>query len=177
MAELLGMTTYQAFIGDAPELKSELNFDGFQRDERSASMSKFTFGGAMGFSLIALIIGGYFAYDFLSPDANLYSAALKSPNNLQIQILKSIDPKSSSNEEAVISEKLIVQDPTNPCSIQVENTSTFVPSKANFARNFVVLTSKTSQSVCVIEGNGNQQKIDIVQGQKSSNWCRTISPS
>jgi len=165
MAELLGMTTEQAFIGVAPELKSELNFDGFQRDERPTSMSKFTFSGAMGFSLIALIIGSYFTYEFLSPDVNLYSAALNSPNKSEIEISKSLDAKSTPNEEVVVLEKPVAQDLSNPCLIQVQNTSTFVPSRANFAGNFVVLTSKTPQSVCVIDGNGNQQKIDIVPGQ------------
>jgi len=165
MADLLGMTTDQAFLGVAPEHKSELNFDGFQHDERSASMSKLTFSSAMGFSLIAVMIMGYFAFEFLSPDSNLYSSVLKSPKNTEIQISKSMDTKSGPDKDVLASEKPVIQDTTNPCSIQVNNTSTFVPSKANFAGNFVVLTSKTPQSVCVIDGNGNQHKIDIDPGQ------------
>jgi transcriptional regulator with XRE-family HTH domain len=165
MAELLKMTSDQAFLGVSPELKSEINFAGFQRHERSVSIPKFTFSGAMGLGLICLIISGYGAYEFLSPDANLYNVALKSPNNSEIQTSQSMNINDGYKEEVIVLEKNLAQDSTNPCSIQAQNTNTFVPSKANFAGNFVVLTSKTPQSVCVIDGNGNQQKIDIIPGQ------------
>jgi transcriptional regulator with XRE-family HTH domain len=165
MAELLKMTSDQAFLGVAPQLKSEINFAGFQRDERSSPMPKFTFSGGMGLGLISLIVVAFSAYEFLSPDANLYTMAVKAPQNSQIQTFQSLSNTESYKEEVVELDKNLTQDISNPCSIQVQNTSTFVPTNANFAGNFVVLLSKTPQSVCVIDGKGYQQKIDIVPGQ------------
>ncbi|BDW11222.1 hypothetical protein PSHI8_13040 [Polynucleobacter sp. SHI8] len=165
MAALLGMTSEQAFLGVAPQLKSEINFSGFHRSNQSAPLPKFSFSGAMGLGLICLIITAYSAYEFLSPDANLYSVAISSPKNSEIQTAQSLNAEDGFKEEVIVLDQKLTQDNTNPCAIQAQYTSTFVPSKANFAGNFVVLTSKTPQSVCVIDGNGSQQKIDVVPGQ------------
>jgi len=165
MATLLQMKEDQAFLGIAPELKSEINFSGFQQQDNPSPKLKFTFSGAMGLGLMSLIIVGFSAYEFLSPDASLYTTAVKASKNSEIQTSQSLNTKDGYKEEVVVLEKNSTQDITNPCSIQVQNTSTFVPTNANFAGNFVVLTGKTSQSVCVVDGKGNQQKIDIVPGQ------------
>jgi hypothetical protein len=165
MAALLQIKDDQAFLGIAPELKSEINFSGFQQEERSVPKLKFTFSGAMGLGLISLIIVSFSAYEFLSPDANLYTSAVKTATNSEIQTSQSLNTKDGYKEEVVVLEKNLAQDNTNPCSIQVQNVSTFVPTNANFAGNFVVLTGKTPQIVCVVDGKGNQQTIEIVPGQ------------
>jgi hypothetical protein len=69
------------------------------------------------------------------------------------------------NIQSELKDQAVVAQTNDPCLIQDQNSSTFIPTSANFAGNFVVFISKTVQTVCVVDGTGKSQKVEIVPGQ------------
>ena len=109
--------------------------------------------------MIVSIIVGLGIYHYGSPDVNLYVNNLKSNESLA---------KTTQVPEQIIGTSSIIEDkivPELPCDVVALNTGSFVPTTANFAGNFVVFVSKTSQSVCLVDGRGTKQQVDIIPGQ------------
>jgi DNA-binding XRE family transcriptional regulator len=161
LASLLRMSQEQAFLGIVPEIKSNFNFSAFPENKSNPSQ-RFSLGGLAGLGLIVSVIVGLGIYQYGSPDVNLYV------NNHQSNepLAKTTQVPEQITSSALISEENKVPEPLKgPCDLVAQNTSSFVPTTANFAGNFVVFVSKTSQSICLVDGRGIKQQVDIVPGQ------------
>lgn len=161
VASILGINDEQAFLGGAPALKSALNLDGFQKDEKNTKPRPLTLSGSLGLVLFLVLIGGYGIYEYIAPEHNLYTMTSmpKSP----IKPIVASPPEKI--DQSQLKDQALVAQTNDPCLIQEQNSSTFMPTSANFAGNFIVFTSKTLQTVCVFDGTGKSQKVEIVPGQ------------
>lgn len=162
LAALLGMTEEQAFLGISPEMKSDFKLLASLPENRSIQKQGYSLGGMAGLGLIASVVIGFGIYEYISPDVNLYVNNHQSNESLAktTQVPEELSSSSSLSEEKIVSEP-----PQGPCDLVAQNTSSFVPTTANFAGNFVVFVSKTSQSVCLVDGKGTKQQVDIIPGQ------------
>jgi DNA-binding XRE family transcriptional regulator len=161
LASLLRMSKEQAFLGIVPEIKSNFNFIAFPENKPNPSQ-RFSLGGLAGLGLIVSVILGLGIYEFGSPDVNLYVKNYQSNESIA---KTTQSPEQVTTSATVIEEKIAPESPQGPCDLVAQNTSSFVPTTANFAGNFVVFVSKTSQSVCLVDGKGNKQQVDIIPGQ------------
>ena len=161
VAIILGLNEEQAFLGTAPELKSALDLDGFQKNDKNIKSRPLSLSGSLGLTLLLSLLGGYGIYEYIAPDHNLYSMTSmpKSPIKPTVTL-----PTEKSNQSE-LKDQAVVAQTNDPCLIQDQNSSTFIPTSANFAGNFVVFTSKTLQTVCVVDGTGKPQTVEIVPGQ------------
>jgi hypothetical protein len=161
VATILGLNEEQAFLGTAPELKSALGLDGFQKNDENIKSRPLNLSGSLGLTLLLSLLGGYGIYEYIAPDHNLYSMTSmpKSP------IKPTVTLPTEKNIQSELKDQAVVAQTNDPCLIQDQNSSTFIPTSANFAGNFVVFISKTVQTVCVVDGTGKSQKVEIVPGQ------------
>jgi hypothetical protein len=162
LASLLGMSQEQAFLGLAPEMKSHFKLLNSLPQNMPMPSQRFSLGGLAGLGLILSVILGLGIYEFGSPDVNLYVKNYQSNESLA---KTTQSPEQVTTSATVIEEKIAPESPQGPCDLVAQNTSSFVPTTANFAGNFVVFVSKTSQSVCLVDGKGNKQQVDIIPGQ------------
>ena len=163
VATILGLTDEQAFLGTAPELKSTLNLEGFHKVERKTKPRPLTVSGSFGLFLLLTLFGGYGVYEYIAPDHNLY-AMISFPKST-VKPTVAVSPDAEENNQSELKDQALVAQTNDPCLIQDQNSSTFIPTSANFAGNFVVFTSKTLQTICVVDGSGKSQMIEIVPGQ------------
>jgi hypothetical protein len=163
VATILGLNEEQAFLGTAPKLKSALDLDGFQKNDENIKSRSLNLSGSLGLTLLLSLLGGYGIYEYISPDHNLYSMTSmpKSP------IKPTVTLPTEKNNQSELKDQAVVAQTNDPCLIQDQNSSTFIPTSANFAGNFVVFISKTVQTVCVVDGTGKSQKVEIVPGQNT----------
>ena len=161
LANILGLDEEQAFLGTAPELKSALNLDDFQKVKKISRSSQFSFSGPFGLVLILTLLGSYGVYEYIAPDQNLYAITTNSSN---ASVKTDLDTPKEKNDQDMVNEPVVVSQTNDPCSIQTQNSTTFVPTAANFAGNFIVFTSKTLQTICVVDGLGKSQKVEITPG-------------
>jgi len=162
LASLLGMSQEQAFLGIAPEMKSDFKLLDSLPENRSIQNQRYSLGGMAGLGLIASVVIGFGIYEYVSPDVNLYVNNHQSNESLAktTQV-----PEVLSSSSSISEEKIVPVPSQGPCDLVAQNTSSFVPTTANFAGNFVVFVSKTSQSICLADGKGNKQQVDIIPGQ------------
>lgn len=161
VATILRLNEEQAFLGTAPELKSALNLDGFQKDKKNTQSRPLSLSGSFGLTLLLSLLGGYGIYEYIAPEHNLYT--MTSIPKLSVKPTDALPSvKSEPSQER---DQALLTQTNDPCLIQDQNSSTFIPTSANFAGNFVVFISKTLQTVCVVDGTGKSQKVEIVPGQ------------
>ncbi len=162
LANILGLNQDQAFLGAVPELKSALNLDDFQNEKKISRSSQFSFSSSFGLVAILTLLGSYGVYEYLAPDQNLY-AIINSSSNASVKT--DLDTPKEKNDQVIAKEPEVLIQTNDPCSIQTQNSTTFVPTTANFAGNFIVFTSKTLQTICLVDGLGKSQKVEITPGQ------------
>ena len=162
LAALLGMSQEQGFLGIAPEMKSDFKLLASSPQNKSIQNQRYSLGGMAGLGLIASVVISFGIYEYVSPDVNLYVNNHRSNESFAktTQVPEELTSSSPINEEKKVSEQA-----QGPCDVVAQNTSSFAPMTANFAGNFVVFVSKTPQSVCLVDGSGNKQQIDIIPGQ------------
>ena len=155
------MSEEKAFLGIAPEIKNDLKVGNLPISEKPAFQS-ISLGSKLGFGVLSILILGFGMYELGMPDKNLYESTSVKSSQLANLVISEQSIKSDQD--------LIVQETQNqesdPCKIQVSSSTTFKSDKPSMAGNFVVLQSSSTHKICLVDGKGVKQVIEIFPGNK-----------
>jgi cytoskeleton protein RodZ len=169
MAQFLNVSPEEVFVSGSPKLPlNTKTLDFFEQKSQEKSKSKLSLGlSSLGLCLLGVL--GYGMYTFFFANVNLYAK-----NSVQQKEIESIhgqavnpsrepdDQSSATQVVAPITETVLAHD---PCQVAKQNTISFTPSHANFSGNFIVFVSKAPETICVIDGLGHQQVVEIIPGK------------
>jgi transcriptional regulator with XRE-family HTH domain len=168
MAAYLDLPLDQVMVDEIPKLMTDESktFDYYEQESKQTSYSRLSLGlSSLGLVLLGVL--GFFVYNLLSPDFNLYTN-----NSIQQKELMAINPPTEETKSTIEAGSLqsndmntVTNDSVDPCQIQKQNTAVFTPTQGNFVGNFVVFVSKTEQTICVVDGLGNKQTVTLVPYQ------------
>ena len=161
LAQFLEMSEEKAFLGIAPEIKNDLKVGNLPISEKPAFQG-ISLGGKLGFGVLSILILGFGMYELGMPDKNLYeSTSVKSSQLANLVISEQI---IKSDQDSIVQE---TQNPeSDPCKIQVSSSTTFKSDKPSMAGNFVVLQSSSPHKICLVDGKGVKQVVEILPGTR-----------
>ena len=155
LAHFLGMSEEKAFMGPSEEGSSIPKQESMEHNKKQV-IQKTRLTSKIGFAMLMLILGGSILYEIFLTDRNLYELTLVKSSHLNEAKLT---PQKS--------EDLIVSTPTdNPCNIDVRASSTFKADTPNLDGNFVIFQSAQHHKICLIDGSGESQIVEIIPGLK-----------
>ena len=161
LAQFLEMSEEKAFLGIAPEIKNDLKVGNLPISEKPAFQG-ISLGGKLGFGVLSILILGFGMYELGMPDKNLYEST--SVKSSQLANLVISEQSIKSDQDLIVQE---TQNPeSDPCKIQVSSSTTFKSDKPSMAGNFVVLQSSSPHKICLVDGKGVKQVVEILPGTR-----------
>ncbi len=166
MAKFLAMNDDHAFALTPPDIKMELGIHQFNARENKPLPITNSSWRVLGVGAFVAAFCGYGIWNLYLANSHLYANKLienKDLNMVNCQVESECALTSNAikpSEEIVATTALVV----DPCQLNYQNTSSFLPARADFAGNFIVFVSKEEQTVCVMDGKGEKQLVTIIPG-------------
>lgn len=163
IAQYLQLNPVEAFVGTLPELKNQallsLNFA-----QPAVQSSRFSLASVLGLGLVASVMAGYAVYALTSLPRDLYSATIGNmPYSLKERALIHERKLTEPLQNTEVINSRAAQD---PCWNEDLQSPVFVPATAQYSGSFIVLMSKATVSICIIDAKKTQQLLEMAPGQR-----------